>query len=511
MQRGPDRTPEFGPEAKRPLYSFPPGKHAGRFPRHNLAMKTWLCLALAAAGALFAQPRTPASRPEVAAIRIFEAWLEEQMAYRGLPGVAVGVVYDQDLVWSKGFGYADLEKKIAVTPRTLFRMASNTKMLTAVAVLQLRDAGKLRLDDPPSKYLPWFRVQPAGADDSPVTIAHLLMHGSGLPREAASPYWTTFQFPASEEIRRTVASQQAAYAPDVRWKYSNLALALAGTIVEAVSGESYADYVQRRIFDPLGMSSSSIDQEREGLGVGYGRRMPDGSRQRMRFMNTQGIGPAAGLTSNVEDMARFVSLQFRKGPAGGRQILSSGTLREMHRVHFLETNWTRGTGLGFQVRRVKDKLYIGHGGSLAGYKTQTTFIVEDKLGVIVLTNGDDSRPETIAERALQTIGEAVVKAAQPEKKPPLWDPAWTRFAGLYRSIWGDLQVVALEDSLAAFDPVSEEFQPEEMSKLVPRGEGVFTLEAKTGGSAIGEAVTFIEGEGRVKAIRIGQTLMERVR
>jgi hypothetical protein len=239
--------------------------------------------------------------------------------------------------------------------------------------------------------------------------------------------------------------------------------------------------------------------------------MPDGSRQRMRFMNTQGIGPAAGLTSTVEDLARFVSLQFRRGPAGGRQILSNGTLREMHRVHFLETNWTRGTGLGFQVRRLKDKLLVGHGGSLAGYKTQTTFIVEDKIGVVVLTNGDDSRPETIAERALQTIGEAVVKAAQPAKKPPLWDPAWTRFAGLYRSIWGDLQVVALESSLAAFDPASEEFQPEEMSKLAPRGGGVFTLEARTGGSAIGEAVTFVEEQGRVKGIRIGQSILERVR
>src|SRR5258708_6399676 len=104
-----------------------------------------------------AAPASVANAPDVlAAERLFSAWLEGQIAYRGLPGVAVGVVSDQQLVWSKGFGYADLKAKRPMTPQTRFRMASNSKLFTAIAIMQLREEGKLRLDDPVIKYLPWF-------------------------------------------------------------------------------------------------------------------------------------------------------------------------------------------------------------------------------------------------------------------------------------------------------------------------------------------------------------------
>ena len=129
--------------------------------------------------------------------RLFAAWLEGQMLYRHLPGVAVGVVADQELVWAAGFGFADIAARWPMTPQTKFRMASHSKLFTATAVMQLREQGKLRLDDPVSKYLPWFRVQPADPDDPPITIEELLTHSSGLPREAGS-HWTTFDFPTTE-------------------------------------------------------------------------------------------------------------------------------------------------------------------------------------------------------------------------------------------------------------------------------------------------------------------------
>src|SRR6476469_7449285 len=161
---------------------------------------TPLLLLLSLAFPVTAATDSLTANPDVAAgIRLFEAWLEGQMAYRGLPGVAVGVIHDQDLVWSRGFGFSDAGRKIPMSPATLFRMASNTKMFTSVAILQLRDAGKLRLDDPVAKYLPWFKLKPASADDPPVTIENLITHGSGLPREAAAAYWATFAFPSKEE------------------------------------------------------------------------------------------------------------------------------------------------------------------------------------------------------------------------------------------------------------------------------------------------------------------------
>src|SRR5205807_5832128 len=141
------------------------------------------------------------------------------------------------------------------------------------------------------------------------------------------------------------------------------------------------------------------------------------------------------------DMARLVSLQFRSGPVGGAQILSAGAMREMHRVRMMENDWTRGNAIGFAVIREKDKLYVGHGGSYPGYKTQTLIQLDGKVGVIVLTNEDDGNPNAIAVHLMHTVGEAVAKAAAPAPKPVQWDPSWSRFAGRYSGDSGETEVV----------------------------------------------------------------------
>src|SRR6185369_1776035 len=148
------------------------------------------------------EPVNIAGDPDVlGAERLFSAWIEGQIAYRGLPGVAVGVVSDQQLVWSKGFGYADIKAKLPMTPATKFRMASHSKLFTAIAIMQLREEGKLGLDDPVAKYLPWFKAKPAGDDDGPITVEQLLSHSSGMQREAGD-HWTSLVFPTSDELRR---------------------------------------------------------------------------------------------------------------------------------------------------------------------------------------------------------------------------------------------------------------------------------------------------------------------
>src|SRR6185503_2174096 len=204
--------------------------------------------------------------------RLFSAWIEGQIAYRGIPGVAVGVVSDQELVWAKGFGFADIKAKLPMTPATKFRMASHSKLFTAIAIMQLREEGKLGLDDPVVKYLPWFKAKPAGDDDGPITVEQLLSHSSGMQSEAGD-HWASNTFPTTDEIERLYADRQAPFAPSVRWKYSNFAFALAGLIVEKVSGSRWADYIERNIFKPLGMDASSVDENVAGLAVPYGRRM----------------------------------------------------------------------------------------------------------------------------------------------------------------------------------------------------------------------------------------------
>ena len=188
---------------------------------------------------LHAQPpssKDPAADPEVlGAERLFSAWADGQLGYHGYPGIVVGVVSDQRLVWARGFGLADVAGRVPMTPQTKFRMASHSKLFTATAIMQLRGQGKLRLDDPVSKHLSWFTVKPADPDDPPITIEELLTHSSGLPREAGS-HWTTFDFPTKEQLRGLMADRQAPFAPEVRWKYSNLAYSIAGLVVEELSG-----------------------------------------------------------------------------------------------------------------------------------------------------------------------------------------------------------------------------------------------------------------------------------
>jgi len=441
-------------------------------------------------------------------IRLFSAWLDGQIAYRGLPGVVVGVVADQELVWAKGFGHADLETDRHMATDTRFRMASHSKLFTATSIMQLREQGRVRLDDPVSEYLPWFQVRSADASDPPITIEQLLTHSSGLPREAGS-HWSDWDFPTAEEIQGLVSDRQAAFSPEVRWKYSNLAYTIAGMVVEEVSGESWADYLQANIFDPIGMSSSSVDREDELMATGYGRRMPDGSREVLPFVDARGMAAATGLTSTVEDMARFVSAQFREGPRGGAQLVSTASLREMHRVRMLESTWTRGQGIGFAVSRVDDKLFVGHGGGYPGYTTSTLIQLDSRVGVIVLTNTNDSGPGQIAQQLMRTVGDAVASATAVEPATITWDPAWARFAGLYRGRWGDTQVVALADRLVIISPNASAIGSP--TELEPIGDGLFRMVAPTGGGAVGEIVRFVEEDGEVVRIVTGDSYTDRVR
>ena len=460
---------------------------------------------------LRAQPvqRSPATDPEVKGVeRLFAAWTLGQIAYRGLPGIAVGVVADQELVWATGFGHADVAAKLPMSPKTRFRMASHSKLFTATAIMQLREQGKLRLDDPVSKHLPWFKMRGASPDDPPVTIEELLTHASGLPREAAA-HWTTYEFPTAEQLRGLIPDRQAAFSPETRWKYSNLAYSIAGLVVESVSGQKWADYIHEHVFGPLGMSDSSVDKNVPGLAVGYGRRMPDGSRAIMPFVDARGMAAATGITSTVEDMAKFVSAQFRKGRSGGSQILDSGSLREMHRVRVLENNWTQGNAIGFAVRREKDKVYVGHGGGYPGYTTYTLIQLDTRVGVIVLTNTTDSNPSDIAIQLMNSVGEAVAKAIAPSPGPARWNPSWARFAGLYRGPGGDSHVVELHERLVILNPNAPNL--ENPVRLEPLGDGTFRYMAPGGGGPVGEVVRFVEEGGRVVRMITGDSYVDRVK
>lgn len=476
-----------------------------------LSLKTSLAaLALLVVTTPLTAQTGPAADPEVQGqIRLFSAWLDGQIASRELPGVVVGVVAGDELVWAKGFGLADIEGGRPMSLGTKFRMASHSKLFTATAIMQLREQGKLRLDDPVSDYLPWFEFKHAKPDDPPVTIEHLLTHSSGLPREAAD-HWTSHDFPTEDQLKNLIPDRQAPFSPEVRWKYSNLAYTIAGMVVEAVSGQSWADYLQANIFDPLGMSASNVDLDDDGLATGYTSRQLDGTREIYPFVDARGMAAATGLTSTVEDMARFVSAQFREGARGDDRVLSTASLREMHRVRMLESTWTRGQGIGFGISRVDDKIFIGHGGGYPGYTTQTQIQLDEKVAVIALTNTNDSNPGQIARQLYTTVGEAVAKATATEPVVMAWNPAWERFAGIYTSFGGGRQqIVLLDEQLVLITPTGSNV--DNPLELEPLGDGTFRYTAPTGGGPVGETVRFVQDNGEVVRMWVGDYFYDRVR
>jgi CubicO group peptidase (beta-lactamase class C family) len=446
--------------------------------------------------------------PKVASsLQIFSAWVESQMAYQAQPGLSVGIIYDQTLVWAKGFGLADVAQQRPATPQTIYRIASITKLFTATALMQLRDDSCLQLDDPIKKYLPWFRMIEKHAGEPPMTIRHLLTHTAGLPREVDFPYWNDGAFPERDAFIERLAQQETVLPTASDWKYSNLGLTLAGEIVAAVSGQAFVEYVHKRILTPLGMGSTfveTIDPAHPQLATGYGRRLPNQERALSPFTDCRSVTPAANMASSVEDLARFAMLQFRSEPPGGKQILAGSSLREMQRVHWLNADWSAGRGLGFYVWRKNGKTLAGHGGALQGYRTEFQVCPENKIGVIVLTNADDGNPLMYIDKAFQWVTPALVAAARPSPASEI-DPAWKQYTGKYRTVWNDIEVLLLDSGLVLIDPSLPDPQLV-MTKLTPVSTHVFRMEAANNFGANGELAIFeMNDDGRVARIKLGST------
>ena len=158
--------------------------------------------------------------------------------------------------------------------------------------------------------VPWFSIKKTYAGGPPITIRPLITHTSGLPREVSGVNWSDLSFPNRDHMLRTLPNQTAIFPPQTEWKYSNLAVSLAGEIVAEVSGEPWAQYVERHILRPLGMAATRSAPVRDtpGLAVGYGRRVPGRTRDVEPFVDMGAESPAANMASNVEDLAKFLAL-----------------------------------------------------------------------------------------------------------------------------------------------------------------------------------------------------------
>ncbi|MEX1019919.1 MAG: serine hydrolase [Litorilinea sp.] len=443
-------------------------------------------------------------------LALLESWIAAQVEHRALPSLAVGIVYDQNLIWTRGFGFADVAAQTAATQDTVYRIASLTKLFTSTAIMQLRDDGLLQLDDPVEKHLDWFQVQNPYDDAPVVTIRHLLTHAAGLPREAAFPYWSDRKFPTIEEVRQALPSQSLVQMPGTQWKYSNLGLSLAGAIVAAVAGTSYADYIAANILKPLGMASTYVDVSPDvpNAATGYGARKPDGSRDVVPFTDCKGIAPAANMASTVADLAQFAMLQMRGGPRQGAQVLKGASIREMHQMHYLHPGWQTGRGLGWHLWRLNGKTLVGHGGALEGFRTDVQICTEDKVAAVVLSNSHDAVPVYYMEKIFKWVVPALVKAANPPS-PAVAPDAWHRYVGRYHNTWTtNVQVLVYNNKLVVIYPEGDDPMAYHVV-LTPVDDHRFRIEGGDPGGAPGELAWFeTDDAGKVTRLNMGNNFYE---
>ena len=402
-----------------------------------------------------AQSADPTEDPRFQqAVDLFEVWLDAKMDYEKIPAVSVGLVHDQDLVWARGYGYAHPDAGVEATPSTMYSICSISKLFTSIGVMQQRDAGKLRLDDPVSDILPWYDLEESYEGGPPVRVEGILTHSSGLPRESAQPYWTgpDFPFPTRQEIIDGLSSQETLYPGERYFQYSNLGMALAGQIVEQASGMTYDDYIRAEILDPLGMSDTYTDIPEQHKGgryaTGYSRLKRDGMRTESPFFQAHGIAPAAGFSSTVEDLARLASWQFRLLENGGTEILDVNTLREMHRVHWVDPDFDTMWGLGFAVGERDGDRTVGHGGSCPGFRTTFQLQPAKKLAGIAMISAQ-ANPSDVWARMMSTVG-AALESIQSDPGGGTARPAsLVEYEGLYESNWGETAILRWDDSLIA--------------------------------------------------------------
>jgi CubicO group peptidase (beta-lactamase class C family) len=336
----------------------------------------------------------------------FRRLVREAQSTGRLPSLAGGVFRGADLVWSDAIGLADVEGRVDATADTQYAVASITKTFTAAALLQLRDEGKLELDDPLSRHLP------EAAHGAP-TLRRMLSHVSGLQREPPGEIWETLEFPGEEELLARLQEAEQVLPPSAAWHYSNLAYALLGHVVAHVSGAPFRDYVEERLLRPLGLERTTWGPSPPAA-LPYFVEPYSDSVRREAVLDLGGKGGESGLYSTVGDLARWGA--FLSAP--DESVLAASSVAEMHDLQVMaEPDWTLGWGLGLELWRRGDRIFGGHTGGFPGFLSILVFARRERVGAVLLTNS--SRWAKLSATGLD-LAEAALEELVPEEEA--WAP-----------------------------------------------------------------------------------------
>lgn len=307
-------------------------------------------------------------------------YIEAEMARLHIPGTAVAVIRNGKIELMKGYGLANLERKLPVTSDTMFQIASTTKPFTAMAVMMLAEEGKVSLDEKAVKYLSW--LPPIYRD---ISVRQLLTHTSGVRADVRTGNVDNFTI---DQFKQRLAEAPASFSPNERWEYANTGYILLGIIIETVSGKSYGEFLTQRIFKPLGMNRTRYNEpvgNAENRALGY-----DWLNERFEQSPYFAGGYAAGaLISTAGDLAKWaqaLDAQRLLKPSSYEQIWMPVKLSNGQPRSFEFRGEQSGYGFGWFLTSFEGHKLQTHGGTVSGFSSQILRLVDEKITVIVLTN-----------------------------------------------------------------------------------------------------------------------------
>ncbi len=350
------------------------------------------------------------------------------------PGMVYGLIVDGKLVHTAAYGFTDVEKKIPAADTSLFRIASMTKSFTAMAILKLRDEGKLKLDDPAYLYIPEMKnIKYLTKDAATITIRHLLTHATGFPED--NP-WGDRQLEDSDAQLIDLVKKGISFSnvPGVAYEYSNLAFAMLGHIITKVSGKSYEQYITKNILQPLGMKHTYWEYTKvPPLLLAHGYRRVGNEWVKQPLLHDGSYGAMGGLITSVEDFGKYMALhQSATPPSNDTETgpVKRCSLREMQQpwnINTLSTHYLFPDGrecgtltaYGYGLRWMKDcdnKTYVGHSGGLPGFGSEWKILPDYGIGIVSFANVTYAPMSVINLQALDTL--IVLAGIQPRQLPP---------------------------------------------------------------------------------------------
>jgi len=337
------------------------------------------------------------------------------MRKAGLPALSIALVDDQQLIWAEGFGYADRERRVAATPETVYQIGSITKVVNALAVMQLVAQGRMHLDRPITDYLPEFSMHSRWPRAAPITPRALLCHHAGLPTYLLKGF---FSDRSLTDLLHVLQDEHFAFEPYTVFNYSNLGYNLLGLALERITGRPYAETMREQLLAPLGMRLTGFVPDGHigaRLARGYVHDRP------MNPTPMRDI-PAGGLYSNVLDLARFMRCVLACGTLDGTRVLGENTMRTTFEPQYSgrPLDFGQRFGLGWMLNGLAIEgggQQAWHNGSTKAFVSQLALLPETKLGVVVLANADNAGDlvSTVAEEALRLALEIRSRIAPPKK------------------------------------------------------------------------------------------------